>query len=419
MISFEKAQEKLHSLALTHKKSLHQHEVNLDQACSQVSSKNIYAEEYHPAFNNSSMDGFAIKAQDSVGASLAEPSSLTIVGESSAGKPWDHTLQPNHACRIMTGAKVPKGSDAVIKVEDVEEVDGKIQLRQSTLPNTNIRSKGEDLKPGDLLVAKGTRLTAEDIMLLASQGKNRLKVSQAIRVAIISTGQEILEHDANAPQPALGEIRNSTGPFLRSKLMHLPCEIVSQVSCSDHPEELFSQISKALDLGSDIIISTGGVSAGKYDLIPGMVSDLRGTILFHKVSMKPGKPILVANFSKKKPCTFFGLPGNPISTLVGFNFFVETYLRHLTEQARLKPVKAFLNQEISTPRGLTTLLRSRVEVSDDALLTAEVCQGQGSHMMTSLKAYNAWLKIDKGHDVVKKGSFVDAYLLGQDHSFLF
>ena len=183
--------------------------------------------------------------------------------------------------------------------------------------------------------------------------------------------------------------------------MHLPCEIGSQVSCSDHPEELFSQISKALDLGCDIIISPGGVSAGKYDLIPGMVSDLRGTILFHKVSMKPGKPILVANFSKKKPCTFFGLPGNPISTLVGFNFFVETYLRHLTEQARLKPVKAFLNQEISTPRGLTTLLRSRVEVSDDALLTAEVCQGQGSHMMTSLKAYNAWLKIDKGHDVFK------------------
>ena len=419
MISFEKAQEILHELAIAQRKSLPVWDVGLEQSYSQVSAANIYAQEHHPAFDNSSMDGFALRAQDIAKASQYHPQKLYVAGESSAGKPWKQSLQPHQACRIMTGARVPEGANAVIKVEDVLEDKDSITLKQAILPGTNIRKKGEDLSPGDLLVPKGSQISPEDVMLLASQGKSKVSTLRPLKVAIISTGQEILTPGTQSPDPKMGEIHNSSGPFLKSKITDYPCELVSQFSCSDEPEQLFLAFSKALASGSDIIISTGGVSAGKYDLIPGMITDLHGSILFHKVSMRPGKPILVAKFTKEKPCTFFGLPGNPISTLVGFNFFVEPFIRHLTHRLAAQPIKALLYQDISVPKSLTTFLRANVTVTPEAQIKAELCGGQGSHMLSSLRGYNAWLKIDKGQETVKKGAFVDAFLLGQNSRFLY
>ena len=418
MISFEKAQEKLHALALMQKKILEAKEVPLEQAYAHISYRDIYAHEYHPSFDNSSMDGFAVRASDLAQASLNAPQSLTVIGESSAGSPFDASLGPGQTCRIMTGAKIPKGADAVIKVEDVTELGGQISVSQAIIPGLNIRQKGEDLRPGDLLVPKGTPLSPEDILLLSSQGKNKVTINKPIRISIISTGQEI-RSAGTSPDPLMGEIRNSTGPFLKAKLKQLPCELISQESSSDKVDDLFNSISRAINLGSDIIISTGGVSAGRYDMIPGMISDLQGRIDFHKVSMKPGKPILVASFSKTKPCTYFGLPGNPISTMIGCNFFVEPFLKHLTGQTTPSPVKAILKQEISTSKNLTTFLRANVGVNLEAKLEASLCQGQGSHMLSSLRGYNAWLKIDKGIDHLPKGTLVDAFLLSEDSRFIY
>lgn len=419
MISFEQAQEKLQALGLAQRKFLESIQVGLDQAFAQVSHKDIYAKRPHPAFDNSSMDGFAVRVEDLHIASSKNPIVLPIIGESSAGKPFNSKLEPQQACRIMTGAKVPAGADGVIKLEDVVEKNGRISISQPIPLNHNIRKKGEDLKAGQQLVPKGSVLTAEDIMLLASQGEKSVPVVSPIKVSIISTGMEIRsQHDA-MPEPTRGEIHNSTAPFLKSKIKQLPCELVFQESCSDDATSLFAAFSHACKLGSDIIISTGGVSAGKYDLIPRVISDLKASTIFHKVLMKPGKPLLLASVPGRKPTTFFGLPGNPISTLVGFNFFVEPYIKQLLSQPRYQPIKVIANHEFSTPKSLSTFLRAKVRFSPQASLVADLCEGQGSHMLASLREYNAWIKVEEGKEVIAKGTLVDAYLLGQDRRSLF
>lgn len=378
------------------------------EAIDRILYEKIISEINIPSFDNSAMDGYALKYNNSEGASETTPVQLKIIGEIQAGDQPDQVkLTENSAIRIMTGAPVPEGADAVIPVEDTSEIDGIIFLHKSLEKNENVRFAGEDIATGQCVLNPGDKLLPADIGLLCSLGEKTIKVYRKPDIAIISTGDEIIDISEKL-EP--GKIRNSNSYSLYSIIKKYGA-IPHYLGISrDTYEDTKAKIEKALEY--DIVITTGGVSMGKYDFVKEVISDLGISIKIEKVKMKPGKPVV---FGTKGEKLFFGLPGNPVSTLISFIQFVRpTILKMMGSQKLEKPVvKAILEDKIRKKSDRMNYIRGYFSIKNGQFHVSTTGP-QGSGILRSMSTANCLIIAPEKAKIIEAGSEVDIQLINHD-----
>jgi len=289
---------------------------SLEQALGHVLADPVCADRDLPPRDRSAMDGFAFCAQNGTGA-------LPVVGELPAGVAFAGVVAPGTCVRIFTGANLPPGVDTVAMLEDVQRLrDGRVQV-PLLARGTNVLRRGEDAHAGEILLPAGVRLNAARLAVCAAVGAGQVLVHQRPRVAVVTTGRELLAPDE---RPAPHQIRDSNSTLLTAALTTEQFSLVAALRAADDRDEVTRQIQKALSL-ADVVILSGGVSVGDYDFVPAAVRAVGGQIVVHKVAMKPGKPFLFAQRESEQ--LIFGLPGHPLATLTGLHEFVLPALRRL------------------------------------------------------------------------------------------
>ena len=376
----------------------------------QVLAEPVGSGEDLPPFDNSAMDGFAL----CVGANGAKAGAeFDVQGAQAAGDA--QVAAAGGAWEIMTGARLPDGLDTVVPVEQVEilaaRADGRPQrIRlQADLPRgQHVRRRGEDVARGATVVAAGTRLEASHLMLLAALGVAQVAAAQRPKVALINTGRELVDDPAQTL--ASGEIRNSNGPFLAARLLEAGAELVLRETVSDDEAAFLAALRRALDAGADVVLSTGAVSMGRYDFVPDALRLVGARIHFHKVRIRPGKPLLFATLGAGQ--LFFGLPGNPVSSAVGLRFFVEPALRAMLGLAPERPLQVPLANAAGKPVALRRHLKGRLVCDARGQLQAQVLAGQESFRIAPLLQSNAWIVIGESAGAVGPGDLVEVHGLG-------
>lgn len=358
-----------------------------------------------PPFDNSAMDGYALGGGADA---LPAGSEWPIEAEQAAG---DGTRGGAHgAWEIMTGARLPDGLDRVIAVEQTErlETSHRVRLLAEVTPGQNVRLAGSDVAVGETVMAAGSVLAPQHLMLLAALGVGSVSVAARPKVAALCTGRELVD-DPAAPL-ASGQIRNSNGPFLAARLPLAGAEWVHAETVGDDVDAFLAAVARSRAAGARVLISTGAVSMGRYDFVPAALERLGAEVLFHKVAIRPGKPLLFARLPDGT--LFFGLPGNPIAVAAGLRFFVEPALRAMLGLPR-EPVwrvplaKAFFKK----PR-LHFYVKSCLAVDERGQLAVAVLPGQESYRIRPLAEANAWVHIPIEATELPAGTLVDVYGLG-------
>lgn len=402
MISVDKAIEIILSSVSTVKGN---ELVNLFDATGRILFEDIKSPFNVPVRNNSAMDGYALIVSDTENAGPDKPSILKITGEIQAGKTgYGEIVKSGHAIRIMTGAPIPDGADAVIQFEDTEEADGVVIIKRSLEKWENIRFAGEDIKKGETILRKGCRLEQADIGLLASMNFTEASVYRKPEVAIVSTGDEILEPGNDNPH---GRTYNSNSYALYSAVKQYGGIPHYMGIVPDDKEVILSKFREIKNF--DIFISSGGVSMGKYDFIPDVLRELDIEIKIQKILMKPGKPVV---FGTKDEKLFFGLPGNPVSVMIAFGKFVRPALLKMGGASDLeKPViTAIADEELKKKKGRRHFLRGIFFVKDQKIYVKSTGP-QGSGILTSLKDANCLIILPEETEIIKKGEPVEIELI--------
>lgn len=311
MISTREALEKILKAIPT----LGSEKVALAECPGRVLAEDFFAKVSNPPFDNSAMDGYALRSRDTAGSSAQNPARLRLAGKIEAGCGSTLTLSGKQTARILTGAPVPQGADAVVMQEVTEVADGEVRVLEEVKPQENIRFSGEDLRRGDLILTRGKMLGPLEVALLASQGTTEVSVVRRPKTAIVVTGSEII---SPAEPLAFGKVRNSNGPCLAAAVRQAGAKPLDYGIAGDRPEELRNVFLQALD-ETDILLVCGGVSVGDCDFTQMVLEKLGMKTHFWKVAVKPGKPLL---FGMRGSTTVFGLPGNPVSAWVCFEEFV-------------------------------------------------------------------------------------------------
>lgn len=371
--------------------------IPLTESLGRVTAEPATVHEALPPFDNSAMDGYAVLASD-----IEEtPVDLVVNEDVAAGSVPTKRVDRGTATRIMTGAPMPQGADAVVKVEDTESTDpGRVTIRRSAAAGQNVRSAGCDMSPGDIIVEKGVRLTSRHLGSLASAGVDPV-VSAMPRVALMSTGDEIV--DPSTETLARGTIRDSNRVLLRSLLTELGIPVIDLGIIGDDPEALRDAYAEAAS-SADVVISTGGVSMGDYDYVKQVLGEL-GSVDFWKVAMQPGKPFA---FGSIDGVPLFGLPGNPVSTFVSFEQFVRPGLLHMMGATKLlrTQVTGTLGEDVDTNEAKTVFLRVLLAHDTEGSFVAVRSGGQGSAMHSSLANAEAFAVIPAGIGSLSAGDDV-------------
>ncbi len=342
-----------------------------------------------PAFDNSAMDGYALRAAD---AELLTGVGLMVIGTAHAGHPFAGTLAAGQAVRIMTGAELPAGADTVLMQEVIERNGDTIRSSEPVKAGANVRVAGEDIRSGELLLARGQRLTPLHIGLLASVGLADASVYRRLKVALFSSGDELCQPG----QPRRAEqIYDSNRFALRAMLERLPVEIIRFEWLPDDLAAIRSALSEAA-AQADVLITSAGVSVGDADFTKQVIDEL-GQVNFWKVAMKPGKPFA---FGRLQNCWFFGLPGNPVSSLVTLDQLAQPVLRRLSGEHSEAPLAlpAVAAVRFRKQPGRQDFQRSRLTVQNGQL-QAEPCGNQGSGLLRGFAQSNGYtvLEAERGH----------------------
>jgi len=382
-------------------------EADVKDARGRALAETVPADRDFPPTDRSAMDGFAVRSGD-VGEAGR---SLEVVGEIRAGQPAAGiSVGAGQAVRIMTGAIVPAGADAVVMVEDtVETADGlSVRIDRPAVTGQHVRRRGENRKQGEEVVEQGTPIHAAEVAALAVVGRTRVRVHRAPVVSVLATGDEIVEADR---VPGDHQVRNSNARALLAQLRGLDIDGNYLGIAEDSPAGLAGRIEEGLK--SDVMLITGGVSVGKYDLVEQALTDAGLQLLFHRISVKPGKPILAGRCGD---CLVFGLPGNPVSTFVGFEVFVAPALRKMMGYRRWDNVEipAVLEEPLDTQPGRVTYHLSRVTATGDGLTVRRV-QSAGSGDVLSMSRANAFAITGAEVDFVEAGSTLPVLLFRDFH----
>ncbi|MFT4247489.1 MAG: molybdopterin molybdotransferase MoeA [Pseudomonas sp.] len=374
-----------------------------------VLARTLHSPAWLPPFDNAAMDGFALACG---GTGLAAATEATVHGSQAAGAPRRHGAAG--VWEIMTGARMPDGLDTVVPVEQVEVLachdgrPGAIRLVASVRPGQHVRLRGEDVAAGDLVIAAGQRLLAPQTMLLHALGVSRVAVRRRPRVAVISTGHELVD-DPERPLQS-GQIRDSNRPFLCAKARQAGAEVVWHGCVDDDPAAYQRALEQALAQAPDLLISSGAVSAGRYDFVPDALRARGAEIGFQQVAIRPGKPLLFARM--KEGPLYFGLPGNPVSSAVGQRFFVEPALRAMLGLPRERALRVPLQAALRKPEHLRFHARAVVACDAQGALSAALLPRQEPFRLMPLLAANAWVVAEAGAAELAAGQTVDVHGLG-------
>jgi len=374
-------------------RSLGVEKILLSDGVGRVLAQDIIADTDLPPFDRSQMDGYAVVAADTVGS----PVSLKIVGESAAGRGWRGELKRGEAIRIMTGAAVPAGADAVQRVELTSEMDGKVEVGTSVTRATAIVRRGAEIKKGETIFKSGEIITENMIATLAAFGYARVSVGKRPRVGILGTGSEIVEINK---KPGRDQIRNSNSVMLEVLCRRFGGETTILPIVRDEISDLKSQISNSAKK-HDILIITGGVSVGKYDHTKTALTELGAEIFFDKVRLKPGKPAVFARLGKT---LIFGLPGNPVSAAVTFHLFARKAMLQMQRAANIELRGGFavLASDAKAARERDTYLPSRLETNKSGQLIAFPLKWLGSSDFVGFARADSMIFLPKGGHL-KKG----------------
>jgi molybdopterin molybdotransferase len=378
--------------------------VNILDALGRVIGEDVYANRNIPPKDNSAMDGYAIRWEDTREASKEHPVSLTVIEDIPAGAIPHKRVGPDEASRIMTGAPVPEGADAVMRMEDTEKDGRNVKIFAAAEKGQDIRSAGEDVSEGEKVISRGDGLRPAEIGMLAALGRSFIAVHQRPLVAVLATGDELVDIDEN---PSPWQIVSSNSYSIAAQVIEcggIPLQIGI---AKDTQEDLVSKFKAAMR--ADIILSSGGVSVGDYDLVKDIMKEVGNNMQFWQVAMRPGKPLA---FGSLEGIPIFGLPGNPVSSMVSFEQFVRPSLLKMMGRKTLfrKSVKATIMESISKKEGTRHFIRARV-VYESGQYTVSTTGEQGSGILKSMVRANGLIVLPENATSVKAGDEVTVQLI--------
>jgi len=381
--------------------------VDIITALGRVIGEDIHAPSDIPPFDNSAMDGYAVRSEDTKGASRDHPAVLTVIEDLPAGYVAKGKIKKGEAIRIMTGAPMPRGADSVVMVEETEASGNKVKTFSEAEPGQHIRKAGEDVKKGELVIPKGTPLRPAAIGMLASLRRSFVSVYQKPLVSILCTGDELVDVDSELKE---GQIVSSNSYTLASQVKECGGIPIVLGIARDKKEELEQKFREGLR--ADVIISSAGVSVGDYDLVKGVLKDLGMKMKFWKVAMRPGQPLAFGTIGGKPT---FGLPGNPVSSMVSFEQFVRPYLLKMQGCKKIfRPViEAVWQGEFKKKTERKYLVRCIVSKKDGEYIASSTGE-QGSGILKSMVLANGLAIFPEEKEVIKAGEKVKVQLLDQE-----
>ncbi len=384
----------------------------LAESSNRVLAEDVRAADDLPLFDNSSMDGFAIRAEDALNAAPDSPRRLRVVADIPAGTSPTISIGPGEAARIMTGAHMPQGADSVTPVEDTDFHDRsagtaapeEVQIFKAAKTGANVRPRGMDLQAGDVVLQAGRQLKPQDLGLLAMLGFSRIPVHKIPRIALLSSGDELIPVDAPLEK---GKIRDSNSYMLAALIEGAGAEAIRLGVAKDNFDAVKTLFEKAVYLRVDLILSSAGVSVGAFDYAKEVIES-NGSMDFWRVNMRPGKPLA---FGQYREIPFIGLPGNPVSAFVGFEVFVRPTIQRMSgvlSEGRQK-VRVRAEEQINSD-GRESYLRGEIR-EENGILLARLSGHQGSGNLHSLVQGNALLIIPAGVKCVPAGQELYAWYL--------
>lgn len=378
--------------------------VGLDRALGRVLARDILAEEYVPGFDRSTVDGYALRGADTFGCSQAIPALLTCTGAVEMGKEPAFAVGPYQCAAIPTGGALPEGADAVQMVEHTEDYGGgEIGIVKSVPPGANLIFKGDDVKPGDLVLRKGRRLEPQDVGALAALGVTQVPVVPKLRVGLISTGDELVPPEQD---PGPGQVRDVNGPLVAALLAQAGAEPVPLGIVPDREELLREAVEKALET-CDCVVLSGGSSVGEKDAACRVMASL-GEVLCHGVAMKPGKPTLLGK-AEGKP--ILGLPGHPVAALFTAKLFLIPLLARLEGRTWAeRTVSARLAQTVPANHGRAQYTGVTLEEKPDGMWAVPIWGKSG--LITTLAGADGFFCVPRDREGIPAGESVEVSLFG-------
>ena len=389
--------------------------VGLEAALHRVLSRDIVSPVSLPPWDNSSMDGYAVRAADVSGASVERPVVLPVTETIAAGGVARHALAPGTAMRIMTGAPIPHGADTVIRVEDTDRGEERVAIRDARDAGRNLRPRGEDLRAGEVALAAGTVVDAPQLGVLASVGAREVTVHRRPRVAVLSTGDELVDVGDFAEVVAGRRIVSSNSYTLRAAATAAGADVLDLGICRDDRDALRASLEAARAEGCDLLLTSGGVSVGAFDFTRDVLAALGATMHFWRVRIRPGGPL---GFGRLGATPWLGLPGNPVSAMVTFELFARPAIRRLRGERAIfpRPIPVVLDEEITIGAPLTHFLRVVLAPDAEGRVHARLTGPQGSGLLTSMARADALLVVplDRfGKGPLPAGTTLRALALGE------
>ena len=405
MINYQQAKKILKKAKI----QIQDEEILSKNSLNRVVAKDIISPSNHPLGDNAAFDGFAINSKDTKNLSKKKPKQFIIVGSIAAGnKPFNKKVKKFNTIEIMTGGIISKPFNTIIPIEKINfypniQNPKSIIIDNKVSKNNHVRFKGSDYKKGQLIIKKGTIIQPNHILALKTLGVQKIKVKKKINIIFFSTGNEI----SNSNKIPNWKVRNSNSHYIENLSKNFLFNFKNAGILRDNHQSLFrSKIKKILNSKFDIILTSGAVSAGKFDYVPNIVKKFKTTQYFKSVMIRPGKPILFARIRQK---AIFGLPGNPISSSACFRFFVYPYLENILNLTPEKPIKAILKNSFEKKSNITRFIKSKITTTKNGKVNVELLPGQESFRIHSFVRSNMWAVLPNGQSKFKKGQIIDCF----------
>tara|TARA_B100000767_G_scaffold270234_1_gene293537 strand:- start:799 stop:2046 length:1248 start_codon:yes stop_codon:yes gene_type:complete len=382
--------------------------IDSSKSINRINVSDIYCSVDYPAGTNAAFDGFVINSKETIKLNKKNSQNFKIIQTISAGdNPRINKVKKNVTAEVMTGALIPKGFDTIIPIEKIifDKHKKNIQINEKIKRNQHIRYAGSDYKKKDLIIKKGTVIQSSHILAFKALGITKIKVKKKPNILFFSTGNEI----SNNKNIFNWKVRNSNSHYIKSLSDNFMFNFIDGGILRDKDAKLFkNKIEKSIKSKIDIIITSGAVSAGRYDFVPSIVKKFNLSNFFKGVLIRPGKPILFAKFNNVEK-VIFGLPGNPISSSACFRFFVYPYLLNILGVTKEKPFNAKLKNNYSKNKKVIRFLKARLTSTSDGRLEIQILKGQESFRIKSFVESNVWGLFKDGKSKFKKGDLIECY----------
>ncbi len=414
MINYNQAKKILNKAKI----KIQDEEILIKNSLHRVISKDIFSPSNYPLSDNAAFDGYAINSNDTKSLSKKNPKHFKIIGTTAAGsKPLNKKIKKFDTVEIMTGGIISPPFNTIIPIEHIDFYPNKKNPKSIVVNNkishfNHVRFKGSDYKKKQLVIKKGSIINSNHILALKTLGVKKIKVKKKLNILFFSTGNEISNSDIIPDW----KVRDSNKHYIESLKNNFLFNFKDGGILKDHHQKYFkSKINKILKSKIDIIITSGAVSAGKFDYVPSTVKEFKTSHYFKNVMIRPGKPVLFAKINQK---VIFGLPGNPISSAACFRFFVYPFIENILNIKHEKPIRAFLKNNFEKKKNFTRFIKSKLNTTKNGKIEVEILKGQESFRLKSFIKSNIWTLLPAGKEKFKKNEIVDCFFQNNSNQTL-